>query len=307
MSKDSPAREKPKRRKSTPVESFLDHLVGEAGLSVNTRKSYERDLLAFLGFLGSGTRLQKATQHDISDFLADQAEKGLGSRSLARRFAALRAFYRFLVNESLIDTNPTTYLDGPRAWKRLPEALTEEEVTRLLEALDPAGPAGLRDLAILEFLYATGLRVHELAGLRTTDIRTDLAVLVVKGKGGKERMVPIGTKALEALDAYRVEARPKLLKGGDSPFLFLSVRGDRMSRTTVWRRITYWARKAGIAKRVSPHTLRHSFATHILAHGADLRVVQELLGHANIGTTQIYTHVDRDRLREIHRKYHPRP
>jgi len=261
-------------------------------LSVNTRKSYERDLRAFLRFLGGSARLAKATQHDISDFLADQAERGL---------------YRFLVDESLIENNPTTYLDGPRAWKRLPEALTEEEVERLLEAPDPSSPTGLRDLAILEFLYATGLRVHELAKLRVNDIRADLGVLVVKGKGSKERMVPIGTKALQVLDAYTKQARPKLQKKDGSAFLFLSARGGAMSRVTVWRRITHWARKAGIAKRVGPHTLRHSFATHILAHGADLRVVQELLGHANIATTQIYTHVDRDRLLEIHRKYHPRP
>jgi len=290
------------------VDAFLEYLAAEAGLALNTRKSYGQDLKAFAEFLASRQvkDITRTTAREITEFLACEADKGLGTRSLARRFAALRAFFRFLVGENEIPQDPTAYLDGPRFWKRLPEALSADEIEQLLGAPDGKTAVALRDAAILELLYASGLRVHEAATMKTTDLRPDLGVLVVKGKGGKERMVPVGSKALEAISRYRGEARPRLLKGRECPYLFVSTLGGGMDRTAIWRRIKLWARKAGITHRVTPHVLRHSFATHILSGGADLRVVQELLGHSNIATTQVYTHVDRDRLREIHRKYHPR-
>ena len=296
-------------RKFTLIDSFLDHLVSEAGLAENTRKAYGRDLDSFALFLASRRidDITRTTQREIADYIAFEAEKGITARSLARRLAALRAFFRFLINESVIAKDPTAYIIGPKAWKKLPETLSAENVIKLVKAPDTSQDIGLRDAAILELIYACGLRVQETATLKLADVRRDLRMVIVRGKGNKERIVPAGKKALSVVDLYLAEARPALLKGKDSPYLFVSSRGGALDRTAIWRRLKHWARAAGLTGKISPHSLRHSFATHLLTGGADLRVVQELLGHSNISTTQIYTHVDRDRLREIHRRFHPRP
>ena len=296
-------------KKFTLIDTFLDHLSAEAGLSENTRISYGRDLGLFAQFLAARRvrDICKTSQRDISEFLASEAERGLSTHSLGRRLAGLRSFFRFLVNESHIKRDPSSYLTGPKTWKHLPEALSLEEVTRLIQAPDISRPTGLRDAALLELLYACGLRVSEVTALKMDNLRRDLRLLLVCGKGNKERLLPVGAKAIEMIERYVSEARPLLLRGRACSHLFVSVNGKPLDRQAIWRRLKYWAKAAGITRKLSPHGLRHTFATHLLSGGADLRVVQELLGHANISTTQIYTHVDRDRLREIHRRFHPRP
>ncbi|MFQ5696200.1 MAG: site-specific tyrosine recombinase XerD, partial [Terriglobia bacterium] len=240
------------------------------------------------------------------DFLGRLYQQGLDSRSVARTLVAVRNFFRFLRQEETIRRNPTEHIESPRMWKRLPKFLTVEEVERLLASPEATTPRGRRDKAMLEVLYATGLRVSELVNLKLSDLQLEAGYLRCLGKGNKERVVPLGKKATTALEAYLRGGRPRLAKRRASAHLFLSRRGQGMTRHNFWRLLGEQARAAGIRGRLTPHVLRHSFATHLLERGADLRAVQLLLGHADISTTQIYTHVAQERLRQIYRMHHPR-
>jgi len=284
--------------------SFLDHLTVERGLSANTVDAYRRDLARFF------TRVHReptaVRREDILDFLSWERSEGRTSRTAARRLVALRMFYRFLVLERKLKEDPTENVEAPRTLKSLPAYLTGEEVERLLEAPDLGKANGLRDRAILETLYATGIRVSELTGLTLDRLNAAVGFLLVMGKGSKERVVPLGEVAQDWIQRYLGASRPRLLKGKSSDALFVTARGGAMTRQNAWALVRKHARTAGIGKRMSPHTLRHSFATHLLEHGADLRSLQMLLGHADITTTQVYTHVEQERLKRIYRRYHPR-
>lgn len=292
------------------LDQFMDHLVLERGLSENTRLAYGHDLSEVLAFLSRRGRagIQEVQRKDILDFLMEGKEKGLVASSLARRLVAIKVFFRYLVQEGLLASNVADAMDSPRLWKILPPTLTLEEVDRLLLAPDTGTTRGLRDRAILETFYATGLRVSELASLTLDSLHFDASYIRCIGKGDKERVVPIGMRAMDAVRAWLERGRPAYASrgGGACRAVFLSRLGKPLSRVTLWRQIRAYARKAGIQKDLSPHTLRHSFATHLLANGASLRVIQEMLGHADISTTQIYTHVDAGRLQSVHHQYHPR-
>ena len=283
---------------------FFDHLTVERGLSPTTVEAYRSDLLRF--FDACRKAPEKVGREDVRAFLGRERAEGHSASTAARRLVALRTFYRFLILERKVEGDPTENVDAPRTLKRLPEYLTPEEVERLLEAPDAGSPTGLRNRAMLEVLYATGIRVSELTGLTQERYNPQAGFVLVMGKGSKERVVPLGEVAQDWVERYRSEARPRLLKNRVSSALFVTARGGPLSRQMVWILITGYARQAGIAKHMSPHTLRHSFATHLLEHGADLRAVQLLLGHADISTTQIYTHVEQERLKRIYRQYHPR-
>lgn len=286
------------------AERFLEYATVERGLSPKTTEAYRGDLGRF--FAQCRKAPQEVVREDIRRFLGMEREAGLASATAARRLVALRTFYRFLILEKLVESDPTENIESPRPVKRLPSYLTPEEVDRLLAAPDGASPRGLRNRAMLEVLYATGLRISELVGLTTERVNPEAGFVLVLGKGGKERVVPLGEVALDWLERYRREARPLLLGERSSRALFVTSRGGAMTRQNAWMFIKACARGAGITKPMSPHTLRHSFATHLLEHGADLRSVQLLLGHSDISTTQIYTHVEQERLKRIYRKYHPR-
>lgn len=292
------------------LDQFMDHLVLERGLSVNTRLAYGHDLTEFLAFLSRRGRagIQEVQRRDIVDFLMEGKQKGLAAASLARRLVAIKVFFRHLSREGLLAANPAEAMDSPRLWKILPPTLSLEEVDRLLAAPDVADVRGLRDRAILETFYATGVRVSELAGLTLESLHFDAEYIRCIGKGDKERVVPIGGRAIAAVQAWLERGRPAYAAkgGGASRAVFLSRLGHPLSRVTLWRHIRAYARKAGIRKEISPHMLRHSFASHLLANGASLRIIQEMLGHADISTTQIYTHVDQGRLQSVHHQYHPR-
>ena len=292
------------------LDQFMDYLTLERGLSENTRMGYGHDLSEFLAFLSRKGRagIQEVERRDILDFLMESKQKGLAAPSLARRLVAIKVFFRHLSREGLLATNVADAMDSPRLWKILPPTLTPEEVYHLLAAPDVSTPRGLRDRAILETFYATGLRVSELAGLALESLHFDAEYIRCVGKGDKERVVPIGRRAISAVQAWLERGRPAYAAkgGGTSRAVFLSRQGKPLSRITLWRHIRAYARKAGIRKEISPHTLRHSFASHLLANGASLRVIQEMLGHADISTTQIYTHVDQGRLQSVHHQYHPR-
>ena len=292
------------------LDQFMDYLTLERGLSVNTRMGYGHDLSEFLAFLARKGRagIQEVERRDILDFLMESKQKGLAAPSLARRLVAIKVFFRHLSREGLLATNVADAMDSPRLWKILPPTLSIEEVERLLAAPDVSTPRGLRDRAILETFYATGLRVSELAGLALESLHFDAEYVRCVGKGDKERVVPIGERAITAVRAWLERGRPAyaVKSGGASRAVFLSRTGRPLSRVTLWRYIRAYARQAGIRKEISPHTLRHSFASHLLANGASLRVIQEMLGHADISTTQIYTHVDQGRLQSVHHQYHPR-
>lgn len=287
------------------LKRFLNYLTVEKGLARNTVDSYQRDLRRYL-------RVMKAkgpddiAQSDVVSFLASLSGQGIAAPSVARSLAAVRGLHKFLLTDGLARTDPTVNIETPRGWKRLPKSLSSADVDALLEQPDAKTPIGLRDKAMLEVLYATGLRVSELVGLRLSEINLERGFLVVMGKGSKERAVPLGEVAVGAVKRYLDGARALLLKGGNSDCLFISARRRGMTRQMFWERIKQYTRQAGIGKDISPHTLRHSFATHLLDNGADLRMVQAMLGHADISTTQIYTHVSRERLRKVHEKYHPR-
>ena len=291
------------------LDQFMDHLVLERGLSENTRLAYGRDLREFLAFLSRRGRagIQEVERRDILDFLMEGKQKGLAAPSLARRLVAIKVFFRHLSREGLLATNAADAMDSPRLWKILPATLSVAEVDRLLAAPDPGTVRGLRDRAILETFYATGLRVSELAALTLESLHFDADYIRCIGKGDKERVVPIGRRAVAAVQAWLERGRPAYAaRAGASRAVFLSRLGRALSRVTLWRHIRAYARKAGIRKEISPHMLRHSFASHLLANGASLRVIQEMLGHADIATTQIYTHVDQGRLQAVHHQYHPR-
>ena len=291
------------------VDQFLDHLALERGLSENTRLAYGHDLAEFLAFLSRRGRagIQAVERRDILDFLMEGKHKGLAAASLARRLVAIKVFFRHLAQEGLLAVNVADAMESPRLWKILPPTLTREEVDRLLAAPDPATTRGLRDCAILETFYATGLRVSELAALTLDSLHFDAEYIRCVGKGDKERVVPIGGRAIAAVQAWLERGRPQYAaRGAAGRAVFLSRLGRPLTRNGLWRHIRAYARKAGIRKELSPHTLRHSFASHLLANGASLRVIQEMLGHADIATTQIYTHVDQGRLQAVHRQYHPR-
>ena len=301
------------------VEEFLQHLRNERGQSDNTLRTYKALLDKFVGW-SQERKLNdwpavKLTH--LQGFLRDEqarvAKRGktpsarrLSSESVYLQIAALRAFFRFAENEKHVESNLAEHLSLPRRWKRLPKALTSAEIAKLLRPLTPETPASLCDQAILELAYASGLRLSELRNIRLEQLQLEAGFLHVIGKGNKERVVPLGRKAVEALNGYLEAGRPKLVKAKTPAAVFLTKRGTPFSGVTLWLRIKNRVRYAGIPRNVTPHMLRHSFATHLLENGADLRVIQELLGHASISTTEVYTHVAGDRLRDIHQRFHPR-
>ncbi|MBI6766383.1 site-specific tyrosine recombinase XerD [Pseudomonas syringae] len=289
------------------IDRFLDALWLEKGLSDNTRDSYRSDLALFNGWLQErNVDLISAGREVILDHLAWRVENAYKPRSTARFLSGARGFYRYLLREKLISVDPTLQIDMPQLGKPLPKSLSEADVEALLAAPDLSEPIGERDRAMLEVLYACGLRVTELISLTLEQVNLRQGVLRVMGKGSKERLVPMGEESIVWVERYLRAARDELLGGKPSDVLFPSTRGDQMTRQTFWHRIKHQATAAGIGKSLSPHTLRHAFATHLLNHGADLRVVQMLLGHSDLSTTQIYTHVARARLQELHARHHPR-
>lgn len=289
------------------LETYLDAVWVERGLSDNSLSAYRQDLETFARWLAQrGRGLLSVNGADLYGYLADRYQKGFSSRSTARFLSCVRGFYRYQLREGLIQENPLALVENPKLPRSLPKSLTETDVERLLSAPDLSEPLGLRDRTMLELLYACGLRVSELVGLTLTEVNLRQGVVRVTGKGSKDRLVPLGEEASDWLNRYLKEARPQLLHNAPSDILFPSNRRRAMTRQTFWHRIKHWAQRAGIEKPLSPHTLRHAFATHLLNHGADLRVVQLLLGHSDLSTTQIYTHVARARLQEQHAKHHPR-
>jgi integrase/recombinase XerD len=293
---------------SALIDRFCDHLWLEDGLSDLTLAAYRRDLNAFGAWLEKDrTRaLDAAVAGDVEAYLAWRFVRHAQPRSAARYTSALKRFYRYLLRENLIATDPTLNLDSPKLPRSLPKTLTEADVERLLDSNDAGTPLGLRDRAMLETLYATGLRVSELVGLKLTAVNLNDGVLRVTGKGNKDRLVPLGEEAVAWLRRYLADARPSLMEKNLSDAVFVTARGGAMTRQAFWYLIKRRARAAGIERPLSPHTLRHAFATHLLNHGADLRVVQMLLGHSDISTTQIYTHVARERMKQLHAQHHPR-
>ncbi len=297
---------------SRPLEllqdEFLHYLAAERRLAANTVISYQADLADFLTFLGQrGVQQAEAMHADhIRAYLALGRDRLLSSRTLGRRICALRAFCRFLLAESHIQADPTALVDHPKPGRKLPHILSEAEVNQLLAASPGPLPLALRNTAMLHLLYATGMRVSELVKLPAAAINLVAGYIRVLGKGSKERLVPFGEETRARLTAYLHQGRPLLLKRRTSDFFFVTNRGTAMTRLRFWQIIRHGALMAGITKKISPHLLRHSFATHLLQHGADLRSVQIMLGHADIATTQIYTHVDRDRLKAVHGRFHPR-
>lgn len=291
----------------TLLDEFSDRLWLEEGLSRNTLESYRRDLSQFSVWLekDAAKLLLKAERADIERYLGARAPVSK-PRSVGRLVASLRRLYRFALREGRIDIDPTQQLGSPKIPRSLPKSLSEDEVEKLLNAPDAEQLLGLRDRAMLETLYATGLRVSELVALKVSEVSLDMGVVRVTGKGDKTRLVPLGEEALDWITRYLREARPMILDGQLADAMFVTQRGDGMTRQAFWYLIKRYALLAGIAKHMSPHVLRHAFATHLLNHGADLRVVQMLLGHADISTTQIYTHVARERLKQLHAQHHPR-
>ncbi len=290
------------------LEQFITHLSVERGLSGNTVDAYRRDLARYLRFLGEAGvgDVRQAREADVSALVRALDGVGLEPASIARGLSAVKTFHRFLASEGLAAGDPAERVIPPRMRRGLPAVLNIFEVERLLEQPDLTTPLGVRDRAMLETLYALGVRVSELIALRTSDLLLDAEVVRVIGKGDKERVVPVGAEAMEHVLYYLRNVRPQLVKPHSGDVVFLNWRGRRLTRMAVWKMLKGYTRKAEIQKDVSPHTLRHSFATHLLEGGADLRAVQEMLGHADISTTQIYTHLDREYLKEVHRTFHPR-
>ena len=295
---------------STTISSFLTHVRVEKGLSSNTVSAYKRDLLKFDAFARKRKlTLEGITRDDLVDFLAGLYRQKLESRTVARQLVTLRNFFRFAQIQELIAVDPSMNLESPKIRRSLPGYLRLEEVERLLDQADEKTPLGLRDRAMLEVLYSTGLRVSELISLRVPDVDTKAGCVRCIGKGDKERIVPVGRKALSMVEKYLRAARPELCGRGKSPSsaaLFVNRRGGTLSRVGVWKILSAYGRRAGLRVAIKPHMLRHSFATHLLERGADLRSVQLMLGHADISTTQIYTHVVEERLKQIYKAHHPR-
>jgi integrase/recombinase XerD len=287
------------------INQFLDAVWVEQGLSKNTLSAYASDLHIFAGWL-AGRKLLEVDNHHISRFMAVRRTEGIGKRSLARLLSSLRRFYGYYIRESFISVDPTALIETPRIVQPLPTTLTEHDVELLLSGPETSDLLGCRDKTMLETLYATGLRVSELVNLKFEQVNFNQGWVRITGKGDKQRLVPIGEEALSLLEIYIDNARKTLLNGRQCDYLFVTNRAGAMTRQAFWHIIKRYANKVGIKKDLSPHTLRHAFATHLLNHGADLRVVQLLLGHSNLSTTQIYTHIARERLKELHTKYHPR-
>ncbi|HKU90769.1 MAG TPA: site-specific tyrosine recombinase XerD [Steroidobacteraceae bacterium] len=289
------------------VSKFLDAVWMERGLSANTLAAYRADLTALARWLAErGTPIIKTTRADLLGFIAFRVEAGARPRSTARQLSSFRRFFRYFVREGVIKDDPTAQIAMPKIGRSLPKSLTEEEVESLLGAPVIADPLGHRDRTMLEVLYATGLRVSELVNLKYNQINTNQGVIRVMGKGNRERLIPLGEEAVRWLTDFVRSPRSEILLDRTTDYLFPTRRGDRMTRQAFWHIIKRYARKAAIDKELSPHTLRHAFATHLLNHGADLRVVQMLLGHSDLSTTQIYTHVARERMKELHGTHHPR-
>ena len=290
------------------IDMFLDHVILERGLSPRTREAYGADLTAFDAFVKSAGihSFNAVTRETILDFLMAEKDRGLSINSISRRLVAIKVFFAFLLREGLLAQNVTEVMDSPQLWKVLPTVLSLKEVDRLLNAPCGDDRYAIRDKAILELMYACGLRVSEVCNLRLDDIHFDEGYLRCVGKGDKMRVVPFGDEASTHLRRYLSTARDAFAHEKSSRAIFLTYRGQRFSRKGLWKIVKDYARRASIDKCVSPHTLRHSFATHLLANGASLRIIQEMLGHADISTTQFYTHVDQTRLRSVHQRFHPR-
>ena len=288
------------------LSDFLSYLSAEKGLSKNTLEAYSRDVRLFLNMMAQEgiTDLLQTKEAHLLKFLASLKNQGYASSSIYRTLITLKVLFRFLKRERLVEVDPSFYLDSPKVWQLLPEVLSVNEVDRLLAAPDSATPMGSRDKAILEVLYASGLRVSEVCGLNIHDVDEDF--VRVKGKGSKVRVVPIAKAAVNAIDHYLIHHRGEAREEQESP-LFVGMGAKRIDRQAVWKRVKFYAKKAGIQKSISPHTLRHSFATHLLENGADLRIIQEMLGHASIATTDRYTHVSQRHLNAAFEAFHPRP
>ncbi|MFA6164538.1 MAG: site-specific tyrosine recombinase XerD [Methylobacter sp.] len=287
------------------IDQFLDAVWVEQGLSKNTLSAYGSDLRIFAKWL-AGRSMLEVDGGDLSGFLASRYKEGIGNRSSARILSSLRRFYGYYIRENSITVDPTALIEAPHIGRPLPASLSEKDVELLLNAPEVTNPLGFRDRTMLEMLYATGLRVSELVNLKFEQISFRQGVVRIIGKGNKERLVPVGEEAMSWLESYMSQTRKDILGERQCDFLFVTNRADSMTRQAFWHIIKRHAKKAGISKELSPHTLRHAFATHLLNHGADLRVVQLLLGHSDLSTTQIYTHIARERLKELHSKYHPR-
>jgi integrase/recombinase XerD len=290
------------------LDQFLHYLIVEKGLSKNTIDAYSHGLNRFLDSLRKKgiQEMPSVSKFDVRAFLLALRKQGLSTKTVVRNLVAIRTFFQFLIQEGILEANPIEELESPKIAKTLPEILTLKEVEQLLEQPNPQTPIGIRDRAMLEVLYATGMRVSELTHLPINQVNLESGYVLVFGKGSKERIVPIGSEAMKWVALYLKAARERLAKEKESPFLFINRSGRGMSRQQFWKNIKAFGRRAGIRKRITPHLLRHSFASHLLEGGADLRSVQMMLGHVDISTTQIYTHVTGERLKKIHQRYHPR-
>jgi len=290
------------------LDQFLHYLIVEKGLSRNTIEAYSLDLTRFLDYLRAKgiQELRDVGKFDVRGFLLLLKRKDLSAKSIGRGLSAIRTFFRFLIQEGILETNPIEDLESPKVAKKLPEILSLKEIEQILEQPDLQTPLGIRDRSMLEMLYATGMRVSELTPLPTHQVNLEGGYVLLYGKGSKERIVPLGSEAMNWVTLYLSTARGILAKAKESPFLFINRSGRGMTRQGFWKNLRDYARRAGLRKRVTPHLLRHSFASHLLERGADLRSVQMMLGHVDISTTQIYTHVTGERLKKVHKQYHPR-
>lgn len=290
------------------LDQLLHYLIVEKGLSKNTIEAYSHGLSRFLNHLREKgvQEIRDVGKFDVRGFLLALKKENLSAKTIVRNLVAIRTFFRFLVQEGILETNPVEDLESPKVAKTLPEILTLKEIEQLLEQPNLQTPLGMRDRAMLEMLYATGMRVSELTHLPTHQVNLEGGYVLLYGKGSKERIVPLGSEAIKWVTLYLKESRGILAKGKESPFLFINRSGKGMSRQGLWKNLKNYAQRAGLRKRITPHLLRHSFASHLLEGGADLRSVQMMLGHVDISTTQIYTHVTGERLKKIHQRYHPR-
>lgn len=296
------------RKERQNLDAFIDTIWIEKGLSVNTLNSYKSDLEKYFQWLSiNSLSFKEVSRSEILLYLSFLFKSKLGSKSVARKLSSLRSFYKFLVVKNILKSDPCEKVETPKVIKSIPKTLTEDEVERLLEAPDINSSLGMRDKTMIETLYSCGLRVSELIGLELIHVNLRQGVMKILGKGQKERLVPMSEKLISLMDSYLVESRLKLLNKKNSNYFFISTRGDKMTRQSFWHRIKFYANKANLSsKNISPHVLRHAFATHLLNNGADLRVVQLLLGHSDLNTTQIYTEVAKYRLKQLHNEHHPR-
>lgn len=289
------------------IDRFINYLSLERAFSENTISAYKNDITQFMEYIKRKKMpLEKISLKSLFNYFLNLKQRNLSSSSILRKNASIKAFFRFLLNEGIIKSNPASLLKSQKMERKLPSFLSYEDINLLLSSPDITDNLGLRDKALLELLYGTGMRVSEIIGLKLDSLNFDLKFVRVLGKGGKERIVPIGKEAIKYLKMY-LEIRPIFLKGKDSPYLFLNARGGHLTRMAIWKILKKYALLSGIRKKIFPHIIRHSFATHLLRNKADLRVIQEFLGHSDISTTQIYTHLDTNTMKEFHKRYHPRP